>query len=95
MSEKRSSDKCESAWIAQNLEMLNEPHIAPLIEYVRILRERHPQKCIPYFDPRDGGVLARVLRLKEAPGPTAIESGFVAPENKGQTAKNLRELREC
>ncbi len=94
MSKQRKVDGRKCEWVAENLKMLQESHIAPLIKYVDDLRASFPLRQIPYFDTRYGGVRGRVLLLKEAPGPTAIASGFVAPENKGQTAKNLRILRE-
>jgi len=81
-------------WITRKRARLDEPHIAPLTAFVRRLNEQYPHRKTPNFDPDDGGISGRVLFLKEAPGPTAIESGFVAPENKGNTARNMRELRE-
>jgi len=51
-------------------EHLRESHIAPLTDYVEQLRKTlgHNQE-IPYFDPCDGGINAKLLFLLEAPGP--------------------------
>ncbi len=44
---------------------------------------------IPYFDPWDGGINAEVLFLLEAPGPKAVEAGFISRNNPDETAKNF------
>jgi hypothetical protein len=73
----------------------SQPHIKPLVDLVIRWRESTGFFTdIPHFDPDDGGVRAKVLWLKEAPGPSAIQSGFVAPENSGPTAANMRWFRE-
>ena len=75
------------------LEMLGNPHIKPLTDYVTALRASlGEQYHIPNFDPCDGGIQARVLFLLEAPGPKAIASGFVSSNNPDPTAKNLWNL---
>ena len=75
------------------LEMLGNPHIKPLTDYVTALRANlGEQYHIPDFDPGDGGIQARVLFLLEAPGPKAIASGFVSSNNPDPTAKNLWNL---
>jgi len=74
---------------------IREPHVAPLSELVdRMRKERGPDCHIPYFDPCDGGIHARILILMEAPGPKAIGpntggSGFVSRNNADPTASNL------
>ena len=74
---------------------IREPHVAPLNELVdRIRKERGPDYHIPYFDPCDGGIHAKILILMEAPGPKAIGpkaggSGFVSRNNPDPTASNL------
>ena len=47
---------------------------------------------IPQFDPLDGGIDAECLFLLEAPGPKAVNSGFVSRNNPDETAKNFFEL---
>ncbi len=72
---------------------LNLPHIAPLTTFVEELRaERGEDYQIPYFDPWDGGIAARILFLLEAPGAKAVVSGFISRNNPDETAKNFHEL---
>ena len=68
---------------------LNEPHIAPLANFVQRLRKQVPDGIIPDFDPWDGGVKAELLYLLEAPGPKAGLSGFISRNNPDETAKNF------
>ena len=75
------------------LSQLQKAHIAPLTSFVESLRtEAGPGAAIPYFDPWNGGVEARILFLLEAPGPKAVRSGFVSRNNPDETAKNFFEL---
>ena len=79
--------------LASRLRQVTAPHVALLNDYVQDLRNRMgPKAAIPYFDPWDGGVEADVLLLLEAPGPRAVNSGFVSQNNQDETAKNLFEL---
>ena len=78
-------------------ELLRENHIAPLTDYVEHLRTLlgYNQE-IPYFDPHDGGINAKLLFLLEAPGPKAVSSGFISRDNPDPTARNMTELlAEC
>jgi uracil-DNA glycosylase len=81
------------------MSLLREPHISPLTDFVKRLRESKPEAAVPYFDPTEAGVDARILLLLEAPGRrSALEagSGFVSPDNNDQTAQNLwRTLRDA
>jgi hypothetical protein len=71
-------------------QMLTEPHIAPLADYVRRLRTR-PGAIVPDFDPCDGGILAKILFLFEKPGPATDPdhggSGFISRNNDDPTAE--------
>jgi hypothetical protein len=82
----------ERAEIERKMGMLDEPHVRPLSEFVRRLRVEHPEKWIPWFDPTDAGVEARILRLSEAPGGMAVTqrggSGFVSADNDDPSAHN-------
>lgn len=79
--------------LRERLSQVDAVHVAPLTGFVRRLRERAgPQAAIPYFDPWDGGVNAKVLFFLEAPGPKARNSGFVSMNNPDQTAKNFFEI---
>jgi len=72
---------------------LNETHITPLAEFVRRLRVKMgPCAAIPFIDPWDGGIEAKVLFLLEAPGAKARNSGFVSMNNPDETAKNFFEI---
>jgi len=68
------------------LDGLEDPHIAPLTEYVRRLRkQRGGGESVPWIDPDDGGVHARVLLLLEAPGARAMGAG-TRPQSRGRLA---------
>ncbi|MFL5537737.1 MAG: uracil-DNA glycosylase [Longimicrobiaceae bacterium] len=78
------------------VQRLHEPHVAQLTELVRLIRKNTDRGAdVPFFDPADGGVNARVLFLFESPGPGAVKSGFVSRENPDGTARNFRELNEA
>lgn len=73
--------------------MLSLPHIAPLTRFAADLRARH-QIEVPEFDPLDGGIRARILFLKEKPGPMTsasrlgrVGSGFISRDNDDPTAE--------
>jgi uracil-DNA glycosylase len=72
---------------------LKAPHATALTRFVRALRKSTGQCTkIPFFDPFDGGTTARCLFLLEAPGPKAVESGFISRNNPDESAKNFFEL---
>lgn len=79
--------------IQSRVERLFAPHISPLTHFVETIRsETGLNRQIPYFDPFDGGINAKCLFLFEAPGPGAVESGFISRNNPDETAKNFFEL---
>lgn len=89
----------DSAVLVERTSRLNEPHVAPLNAWVRDLSERlGPEAIVPFFDPGDGGVTARILWLLEAPGPKATTqrggSGMISCNNNDQTAENTWRTRE-
>ncbi|WP_298128239.1 uracil-DNA glycosylase [Brevundimonas sp.] len=74
--------------------MLTFPHIAPLARFAADLRARHGVE-VPDFDPMDGGIHARMLFLKEKPGPMTSASrsgragsGFISRDNDDPTAES-------
>ncbi len=70
--------------------LLADPEIAPLTRLVEEIRaEEGLHGEVPYFDPHDAGARARVLFLLEAPGPKAVESGFISRNNPDPTARNF------
>ena len=74
----------------QRFAMLNQPRIRNLTSLVKEIRHQEGlAQEVPYFDPMDGGSNARALFLLEAPGPKAVQSGFVSRNNPDETAKNM------
>lgn len=78
---------------AERHAMLGLPHIAPLARYAANLRIRYGVE-VPDFDPADGGTRARILFLKEKPGPMTstsksgrVGSGFISRDNDDSTAE--------
>lgn len=85
---------------ARKLALLDAPHVAPLTSFVRGLRaERGGDESIPWFDPTEAGIEARILMLFEAPGRRATAgrgSGFMSADNNDGSAENTwRLLREA
>jgi len=77
----------------QRAALLREPHIAPLTDLVeRIRRETRLNKEVPYFDPLDAGTEAECIFIGQAPGPGAVESGFVSRDNADESARHFFEL---
>ncbi len=73
--------------------MLDRPHIKPLTDYVRRLRETYDAE-FPEFDPADGGTDASMIFLFEKPGPMTSSakggrpgSGFISRDNDDPTAE--------
>ncbi len=60
----------------------------PLSAFVDTLRSARSE-AVPYPDPQDAGAKAQVLLLLEAPGRSAVASGFVSLDNPDGTARNL------
>jgi uracil-DNA glycosylase len=74
----------------QRAMLLAQPHAQPLARLVQAMRDARGEGfAIPDFDPLDGGTGARLLFLLEAPGPKAVQSGFVSRNNPDETARNL------
>ncbi len=73
--------------------MLDLPHIKPLADYVRGLRQTYDAE-FPDFDPADGGTNASIIFLFEKPGPMTSSardgrsgSGFISRDNDDPTAE--------
>lgn len=71
----------------QCFDRLSDDHIAPLIRLIEVWRSEGND--VPYPDPLDGGIDAKVLFLLESPGPKAIKMGFISRDNPDQTAQNI------
>lgn len=79
--------------IQSRIDRIFDLHISPLTNFVETMRkETGLNRGIPYFDPLDGGINAKCLFLFEAPGPRAVDSGFISRNNPDETAKNFFEL---
>jgi hypothetical protein len=88
----------DPAVLQERLSRLEEPHVQPLSQWVRRLRQRLGSDAIvPWFDPADGGVDAEILWLLEAPGPKATAgrggSGIVSCNNNDGAAENTWRTR--
>lgn len=81
----------DPAEIARKRALLHEPRMDPLTVWVDGLRaERDGDMSIPYFDPTEGGIAARIALLLEAPSErAAYGSGFISPDNDDVTAENM------
>lgn len=79
--------------------LLDERHVAPLTALVRQLRSEHGPDSVPWFDPTEAGVHARILLLFENPGRRADAvhgSGFISADNDDRSAENMwRIFREA
>jgi uracil-DNA glycosylase len=82
-----------SAMSATREDRLDDPHVRPLMDVVRDLRDRG--LVVPNVDPNDGGVDARILVLLETPGPRAVVSGFVSRDNPDPSAKNIGKVLDA
>ena len=88
--------------VSRKRSLLREPHIAPLTRLSNGCARPGGGEAVPWFDPTEAGVGARILLLLEAPGPKATGgngprpasrgSGFVSPDNDDQTAQNMWSL---
>ena len=68
---------------------------SPLSVFVdRVRSERQLGREVPDFDPSNGNEAAQYMFVLEAPGPKAVETGFVSFDNPDQTAKNFRDQLE-
>jgi hypothetical protein len=64
--------------------------MAPLTQLVISWRQAAgPERPVPYFDPCDGGIQARVLFLLQSPGRKAVASCFISRNNPDPTARNM------
>lgn len=60
-------------------------------EIVNQIREEKGLSCeVPSFDPENGNEQARYLFLLEAPGPKAVQTGYVSVKNPDPTARNFQ-----
>jgi uracil-DNA glycosylase len=82
--------------VAGKYERLNEPHVEPLNSLVRVWRTERATTRIPWFDPDDGGVHARILILMESPAPATVSEtggGVCSEDNVDVSNRTLSTLR--
>lgn len=83
---------------------LTEPHVAALnAEVCRLRRGLGEAEAVPWFDPDDAGVDARILLLYESPGARSMStastvagrggSGFISVHNDDSTGAATYDLR--
>ena len=90
----RARALADDAVRADKLARIDDGPVAPLNALVRRWRQTRPG--IPWFDPDDGGVNARVLVLMESPSPRTVRAGaagFCSEDNDDVTAAVFRGLR--
>lgn len=91
--------------VSDRLNLLHSsPTASPLMDWVdRLVATRSAAGLpaeVPYTDPLDAGIEARVLIILEAPGPMTNAfnlvpgSGFISSDNDDATAENLWRARE-
>lgn len=72
------------------LALLSQPHVAPLSNFrVQLLKDLPKNSFVPNFDPKDGGIEARVLLLLETPGRVPRATQFTSLDNPSMTSMNL------
>ena len=72
--------------LQERLACVDAPHVRSLNDLARRL-----PGLVPFFDPADAGVAARLLVLMEAPSRRGIENGFVSVDNPTPTGRRMRE----
>ncbi|MEM8621311.1 MAG: uracil-DNA glycosylase [Actinomycetota bacterium] len=83
----------DAAAVRERTARVDDAPVAALNGWVRDLKGRlGAEAIVPWFDPDDGGIDARILWLLEAPGPKATVgrggSGFISCDNNDPTAEN-------
>lgn len=85
----------DPAELAQRRRRIFEPDVEPLNRWVESLRSRLPAgNEVPWFDPADGGVSARLLWLGDEPEQsdlfTSGGTGFVSMDGPSHRSRNMR-----
>ncbi len=73
--------------IRQRYELLYLPHIAPLTQWIKNYKAKGID--MPWIDPADGGVNARILILLQSPARSNLAPRFVSQDNPGPSQQNL------
>ncbi|SDC57195.1 uracil-DNA glycosylase [Rhodococcus tukisamuensis] len=82
--------------VAAKMARIRDPHVRPLNELADRIADSVglPRGHIPYVDPDQGGIHARVLVLLDNPSTkaeTGTGSGMLSLDNNDRTARNCRE----
>jgi uracil-DNA glycosylase len=73
--------------------LLHQPHMHRLTEFVMEMREVEGLgAAVPFFDPLDGGALARCLCVLDSPTTIAVSSGFVSRSNGDAISREAFQL---
>lgn len=93
MSNGRNADP---AVVAEKKRRIHDPHVAPLNSLANRIADAEglPHGYVPYVDPDQGGIDARVLVLLDNPSTKAeagTGSGLLSLDNNDRTARNCRE----
>ena len=67
-------------------------HMDKLNKFAEELRQEFSGWTVPDFDPKDGGVNAKILFLLEKPGPETENSGLISQDNDDETARATKEF---
>ncbi|MDV2474338.1 uracil-DNA glycosylase [Rhodococcus zopfii] len=86
----------DPAVVAAKMARIRDPHVKPLNELADRIAETVglPHGHVPYVDPDQGGIHARVLVLLDNPSTKAeagTGSGLLSLDNDDRTARNCRE----
>lgn len=86
----------DPAVVAAKMARIREPHVKPLNDLADRIAESMglPHGHVPYVDPDQGGIDARVLVLLDNPSTKAeagTGSGLLSLDNDDRTARNCRE----
>lgn len=68
------------------------PNVAQLTRWV--ISQSTGDNTLPYFDPLDGGVYAKILILLESPARTVSRARYVSRDNPGPAQRNLKSFME-
>ena len=86
----------DTALTSSKTQRVRDPHVAPLNRLVESWRSADAGRFVPWFDPDDGGVNARVLVLLERPAPSTVAAGskgFSSEDNASASSRAFRAAR--
>lgn len=85
--------------VAEKIARIRDPHVRPLNSLADVIADSVglPHGHVPYVDPDQGGIGARMLVLLDNPSTKAESgtgSGLLSLDNNDRTARNCREAYE-